>query len=425
MKKIKLINLYLILNLLGIVAFVLLNRISHGYYFEQVFYNLTGDAVYDFFVFLNQTSTSTEAFTAGPNPPLVRLVFRFIFRSLPISTQELYETTNLRPDATRDLRVNAFAFLCFWEMFCIPILFIAKMCEQNLKCNNFQKNLFILLSLFSTGIVWSIERGNIVIWAMACTMYFCFNYESDDKIKREISYLLLGIAISMKIYPALFGILLLRKKDWKAIIKTIFYVIVFTVLPLILAGGFQSVVGYVGALFNQVSSSSNLRAGYLNGLSVMLTISRAFGIENLYLDNILIFRIFNYVFCLLISFAAVYLLDREWLKIITLVFAMYLLPGITHTYMLSFIIIPLIMFFNEESDFTIRNGIACLGFLLLTTIIPIGNGKFVESLRDQMVVDVANRLSGIMLVHILGELILTGIIFYSIIKNVKIRIQKK
>ena len=418
MKKIKPIDLYLLLNLSGILTFIVLNRIFNGYYFEQIFYELTGDATYDFFVFLNQTSTSTGAFVTGSNPPLVRIIFRFIFKSLPISTQEIYRTVSLWPDPANDLRVNAFAFLCFWVILTFAIVFVAKLCAENLKGTSAQKNIFVVLSLLSTGIIWAVERGNIVIWAMVCTMYFCFNYESTNKIKKELSYILLGIAISIKIYPALFCLLLLKKKDFKAIAKTIAYVVVFTVLPLALAGGFDTILAYIKSLFNQASSSSNLRAGYLNGLSIMLTVCRALGLESAYMSHIGLFRIINYVFCIVISFISVYLIEKEWIKITSLVFAMFLLPGITHTYMLSFVLIPLIMFLNEESEITVQNVVATVSFVLLTTLIPVRNGEIVELLRDQPVINVANRLSGIMLVHITGEILLACIILVAIIKAI-------
>ena len=418
MKKIKPINLYLALNLFGIISFVVLNRISNGYYFEQVFYDLTGDAMYDFFFFFNQTSTSVSSFAAGSNPPLVRLVFRFIFKSLPESTQAIYTTVNLWPNSEYDLRVNAFAFLCFWILFTFAILLFSKLCMDNLEGTNFQKKLFVVLSLLSTGVIWAVERGNIVIWAMVCTMYFCFNYEKTSKLSRELSYLSLGIAISLKIYPALFCILFLKQKKFKELLKIIGYVIIFTVFPLLISGGFDALFAYIGTLFNQASVSSNLRAGYLNGLSIMLTLSRALGIESAYMDNIVFFRILNYVFCIALSIAVVFLVDKKWIQFMALVFAMFLLPGITHTYMLTFVSIPLIIFLNEERGLTLQNITALLGFLLLTTIIPIRNGVIVESLRDPQVVNVANRLSGIMLIHILGELILVCIIFIEIIKAI-------
>ena len=425
MKKIKPIHIYLIFNILGVLSFIVLNRITNGYFFEQNFFKLTEDAIYDFFVFLNQNSTSAVAFTTGSNPPLIRLIFRFIFKSLPMDIQEKHPAVLLSPDPADDLRVNAYAFLCFWMMFTMAIILMVKLCEENLQGTKLQKNIFIVISLFSTGIIWAVERGNIVILAMVCTMYFCFNYESKDKKKEQISYLLLGIAISIKIYPAVFCLLLLKDKNYKAIVKIIVYVILFTLIPLAISGGIPTILAYIRSLFGQVSSSSNLRAGYLNGLSILLTLCRALGIEGFYLEHLVFFRIFNYVFCIVISFASVYLTEKKWVKITTLIFAMYLLPGITHTYMLSFILIPLIIFLNEEPKITVQNIIATIGFLMLTTIIPLKNSSIVIMLRDQKVVNVSNRLSAIMLMHVIGEIILTCIVFKELIKGIIYFVSKK
>ena len=49
----------------------------------------------------------------------------------------------------------------------------------------------------------------------------------------------------------------------------------------------------------------------------------------------------------------------------------------------------------------------------MTTLLPIKNGKLVEMLRIETGVNVANRLTGIMLVHIAGELLLSCVIFYE------------
>lgn len=48
MKKIKPIHIFLILNGLGVLTFIVLNRITNGYFFEEDFFELTGDAIYDF-----------------------------------------------------------------------------------------------------------------------------------------------------------------------------------------------------------------------------------------------------------------------------------------------------------------------------------------------------------------------------------------
>lgn len=96
-------------------------------------FELTGDAIYDFFVFLNQNSTSTVAFTTGSNPPLVRFIFRFIFKCLPVSVQESHPDVHLWPEPENDLRVNAFAFVSFFVIHDRNCLYDKIMCRK-IKC---------------------------------------------------------------------------------------------------------------------------------------------------------------------------------------------------------------------------------------------------------------------------------------------------
>ena len=138
MKNNKPLHIFLVLSTLGVLSFVVLNRIFNGYFFEQIFFGLTGDTLYDFFVFLNQNSTSAAAFVTGPNPPLVRFIFRFVFKSLPDTVQEEHPKVNLSPEPDKDLRINAFASLCFILMILFALVFMAKLCYDNFEGTKLQ-----------------------------------------------------------------------------------------------------------------------------------------------------------------------------------------------------------------------------------------------------------------------------------------------
>lgn len=165
MKKIKPIHIFLILNGLGVLTFIVLNRITNGYFFEEDFFELTGDAIYDFFVFLNQNSTSTVAFTTGSNPPLVRFIFRFIFKCLPVSVQESHPDVHLWPEPENDLRVNAFAFVSFFLLFMIAIVYMTKLCAEKLNASNLQK-IFLLCCLCFLQVLYGLSNGEILLYGL-------------------------------------------------------------------------------------------------------------------------------------------------------------------------------------------------------------------------------------------------------------------
>lgn len=69
--------------------------------------------------------------------------------------------------------------------------------------------------VFSPAYLFMLERGNVVILALLFLEYYTFNYESDDPVKRELALIALAFATCMKLYPVIFGVLLLRKDKLK------------------------------------------------------------------------------------------------------------------------------------------------------------------------------------------------------------------
>jgi len=96
--------------------------------------------------------------------------------------------------------------------------------------------------LLSAPVMFTIERGNSVLLVASLLMIYVFNYDSKNKISKEIALLCLAVAASLKVSPALFGVLLIYKKDWKAVARAVVYGVVLFFGPfLLLKGGFANV----------------------------------------------------------------------------------------------------------------------------------------------------------------------------------------
>ena len=61
--------------------------------------------------------------------------------------------------------------------------------------------------------------------------YYTFNYESDDPVKRELALIALAFATCMKLYPVIFGVLLLRKDKLKEATRCIVSGLVLFIVP--------------------------------------------------------------------------------------------------------------------------------------------------------------------------------------------------
>lgn len=93
------------------------------------------------------------------------------------------------------------------------------------------------LSFLSHGNLTSIERGNVVNMTAFFVMAFLFMYRSDRRVLRELSYICLAIAAGLRIYPAIFGILLISGRDWTGVAKSMVYGIAAVILPTFALGG--------------------------------------------------------------------------------------------------------------------------------------------------------------------------------------------
>lgn len=80
-----------------------------------------------------------------------------------------------------------------------------------------RKIFYSLLFLFSGIVLWATERSNLMSFAFLLSLLFVVLYCGGDEKKKRISYILLALAISLKLYPGAFLLLLLEKKDAKGI----------------------------------------------------------------------------------------------------------------------------------------------------------------------------------------------------------------
>ena len=100
----------------------------------------------------------------------------------------------------------------------------------------------LLYFLFSSINLYAVERGTVVIFSAACVAGFLAYYDSEVKRERIFGCFLLAAAAALKVYPALFGVLLLKRKDWQSILWTAAFGLLLT-FPLFLFfdGGFDNI----------------------------------------------------------------------------------------------------------------------------------------------------------------------------------------
>jgi len=197
--------------------------------------------------------------------------------------------------------------------------------------------------------------------------------------KFNLSAIPLGIAIAMKLFPAIFLILLIEKGKHKAILLTVTSIVFFSTLPLVIFdGGFNSNIGdYIYRLKQSQKMYFDLMvfsgAGVHFGHSLINSAKILF--DNFpQIENIITVYSGLSIFCLigLIIFLCWYKLPL-WKQVCLTVCAMCLLPYTSTDYKLMHMTLVLLLFFDAEPN---RNRRIEYVYLILITAILIPKNYF-------------------------------------------------
>lgn len=122
---------------------------------------------------------------------------------------------------------------------------------QKLNRSKFMSHWSLGLLFFSSIFIFSIERGNLIILSAACVNYFLAYFQDQNKSKVYFALFALCVATILKIYPAIFGLLLLREKRYKDILWCFAIGIPMVFLPyLAFKGGFENIPIHLANITN-------------------------------------------------------------------------------------------------------------------------------------------------------------------------------
>ena len=136
-------------------------------------------------------------------------------------------------------------------------------------------------AIFSYGSLTALERGNIIAIAMVFTMIFIFGYDSPRRIVRILSCCSLVIAAAIKLYPAVFFLLMFDGKKSRS--SRVFYTLscielglIICLIPLFWFGGLSDLGLFLKILigFNTVGNDDAVYYRYgMRGIAEHITMS--------------------------------------------------------------------------------------------------------------------------------------------------------
>lgn len=204
-------------------------------------------------------------------------------------------------------------------------------------------------------------RGNVIIVTILSAMVFFWLYDSERRWQREVSLLCLGLAVSMKIFPAFLALLLLQKRRYLDIVKAAIYSILLYVLPfLFVSGGLSNILSVIQNMTG--FSSENTPLIGFTCLSIKAMVYRPFWVicyffqidDSIFMPyvNVItwILRIALLAFAL---FSCFYFRNsRKKMQLSYLFVSLVLfIPSISYFYNGAYMLYPFLLFVNDYEEY--------------------------------------------------------------------------
>jgi hypothetical protein len=139
------------------------------------------------------------------------------------------------------------------------------------KRNSFLLPVLFILSLFSYGFQFELERGQFNLIAFSLCLIAIFLFHANDGYRLP-AYLLFTLGVQLKIYPVILIVMFIKDwRDWKANLKRLAGIALLNFLLLFIAG-FGMFTGFLGAvgsqqLFQSSWNGNHSLKGFVNQLS--------------------------------------------------------------------------------------------------------------------------------------------------------------
>lgn len=276
-----------------------------------------------------------------------------------------------------------------------------------------------VLVLLSAPFIFGFERGNSILLALLFLLLYFKYYNSKHAKEKIISYFALGCAAGIKISPALFGLLLVREKQYKDAILALAIGMALFFLPFLFTDGdiyrLLTNIQYTTDAFRGyiIDDSGNMRSVgtgyYINLSSLFVFLERLFNINIHFMSFAL-----NLLVLIIGIFIAVYVKSIEQWKIAILLGGMIALcPGFSAVYNLLFLIPGVLLFLNNDPENTKMNKLyAGLIFLLMIPMVNFKMPWFSFSYNDLYPARLSTVIESIALLFLVVGLEIEGMIVF-------------
>ena len=370
-------RVFCLVSLAALAVLGLCILLSRGEVIQQYFFFDTRDTGMDFFHSIEYVrGRMPYGMYDTLYPPLANLFFYLLYLLVPkeLSAQwadSFLASVNMR-GTSQDLRSYQSTMLLFLLFVMFTVFAMYAIMEKMLTGTVAHKKALVFCALFSYGVLYGVERGNIILLCWVLMAFFLCYRNDDNAVLRELACLALAAAAGMKLYPAFLGILLLKDRRIFAAIRTILYGVASVVLPLYLFNeGLLGLRMWLNVVFSFQGGSSYPWVG--NGFSsIMANLGHmADAVLGTSLAN-QSYTVFGIAVALLLLVCAC-LLQKEWESVLTLVLAMMMFQA-QSDYIYCLFLLPLLLFIAQEGQLNRNNLLPFAVMVLFTVHLPLFHG---------------------------------------------------
>lgn len=363
------------------IALFLIRAVSlNGSMFRDVFqhYDLV-DSGMDFFNSIVCTSYG-EPYRVFKTlyPPLANLFFYVCYLCIPdnISSawQVNYDTFNTLRNGVFDLRTWQHSFVIFLVYVQVVALGYYLIVDKMLVVKN---KIFSFLILFTFGMLFALERGNIIVAACLFTMFFVhYSRVGISPIVKEMALLSLSIAVGLKVYPAIFSLLLIREKRFIDFFKVCIYSAFAFFMPFFAFNGIEDIYTWIETA-KYIGTRNEMAIGtvYFGFTQVIKTALSnkaysSFILEYINLTSVLsISRYFTIVILAVMSLNAI-LTKHQWKALLSFALIIILTQQHSPIYNTIFLIPAFIEFINDNEIVNKNNFLYFTCFCIILVPLP-------------------------------------------------------
>lgn len=355
-----------VLTSIFFIAFVFHNNL-----YTALLHGIKEDSFMDFFNSINHAIGREPYEWAAIYPPICYMFYWFFGILMGDDAMEILAQHDVSQLELKQLTLPMIVFLFYFTITLLLFLWLLKSMKHGKKA---EKTWILIVVTLSVPFIYQFERANIIFLSLIFTMAFFLWKDSENKYLRELSLILLAIAASLKIYPAIFGLLLLSEKRYKEAVRLVIYGVVFFFLPfLFIRGGFSTVPQFLKNLTYTTTEYQATREGYKINFSALISY-----VAGKFSPNTLLWEVVSGKVALLLSILGICVfpwLKEHWKKVLLLTCILIGFPNMSFEYTAIFLVIPLVMFLNQEQTGKMQYAYLIL-FILAFFPLPIGwNGN--------------------------------------------------